>query len=293
MTEVKKTKEAAKAPKVPAAAVFLQKVSPKASVSLRADPQAIESSTETLAKAQGKPLTKAQAKAQAKLLEGPLYKEKMRLDPEIEKLPFHQRPMIWRDLAEFAARHSRTIADMVYDMVLLTNHAYSTKTPLRTVVPFDLEFLTRLYDEYPSSCSWKRPNIQEMFDLMYRPYLKPFKNKQDGDVAQLAIGRRYARMLGRVDTAQYRWLSEGGKTTRRLGNILSKVQEAANSGHDPREVFEGMSKNIWRLRGFDVEKHFPMPDSQSVLKPPGTRGRMISPKTRKPKKTSYEGGAFA
>jgi hypothetical protein len=224
---------------------------------------------------------------------GPRYKEKMRLSPEDEDLPFNARPMIWRDLAEFAARHSRTIADMVYDMVLLTNHAYSTKTPLRTVVPFDLEFLTRLYEMYPTSCSWVRPTIRQAFDLIYGEHIKTF-SKRNEPAARLAIGRRYAKMLGRVDTAQYRWLAEDGNITRRLSNILSKVEEAAKVGHDPREVFEGVGRQIWRLRGFDIEKRFPLPTPESVEKPPGMPGRAMSKKSsKKPVVAVYQGGAFS
>lgn len=229
----------------------------------------------------------------ARVRMSPRYKEKMTLPPEVEELSFNDRPMIWRDMAEFSARHSRTIADMVYDMVLLTNHAYSTKTPQRTVVPFDLEFLTRLYDLYPSSCAWNRPSIRDMFELMYSDLLKEFTPANE-PAARLAMGRRYAKMLGRVDTAQYRWLTEDGKITRRLGNIMSKVEEAAKGGVNPREMFEGIGKRMWELRGFDIDKYFPLPTQTSVVKQPGTRGRLMRlPKANRllPAPT-YEGGAF-
>lgn len=236
----------------------------------------------------------AKKNAAVKASKTPKYKEKMLLEPEVEALGLDNRPMIWRDLAEFSARHGRTIADMVYDMVLLTNHAYSTKTPLRTVVPFDLEFLTRLYDLYPSSCAWKRPSIRDMFELMYAGHLKSFDADSE-PVARLAVGRRYAKMLGRVDTAQYRWLSEDGKITRRLGNILSKVEESALTGEHPLDVFERVGKRIWELRGFDIDKHFPLPTKENVLKPPGTRGRLMSvqKKVRSIHQPVYSGGSFA
>ena len=170
----------------------------------------------------------------------------------------------------------------------------TTNTPLRTVVPFDLEFLTRLYIMFPASCEWKRPTIRDTFTMLYGDYLSQFDQGSEA-IAHLAVGRRYAKMLGRVDTAKYRWLEDDGKITRRLGNILSKVERSAVYGHDPLEVFEKIGKRIWELRGFDIDKHYPMPTIESVQKRKGTPGRVVNPKkgARSTHAPTYEGGAFS
>lgn len=233
-----------------------------------------------------KPRSQDEAKAE-------LYKVNKELPLHIEALPLSERPMMWNDIPEFATRHGRTIADIVYDLALLTSHAYAQKTKKRTVVPMDLEILVHLYDMYPSSCGWARPDIREAFEFLYGAKIREFSGASE-DVARLAVGRRYARLLGRVGTAQYRWLAEEGKVTRRLENIVSKIQDIALTGSDPGTVFETLSKRCWALRGVDIDKMAPMPTAESVIKPPGTRGRRISEnkKNRPVLASTYEGGAF-
>lgn len=233
---------------------------------------------------------------------GPLYKDKMSLPPEIEALGIDERPMIWRDLSDFAARHARTVPDMVYDFALLSTNSYCNKVPLRTVVPFDVELLARLYDQYPSSCPWIRPGTREMFDLMYDDHLKTFPRQYESS-ARLATGRRYTKMFGRVDTAQYRWLESNNNTTRRLSNILGKLKDIHS--HDlltgrnrhPRFILECVSSRIWDLRCFDIEKYFPLPTLETVTRPSWSHGRKtINPIQPRPtdalSKITYEGGVF-
>lgn len=224
------------------------------------------------------------------------YVEGKELPRDVEALDYADRPMIWRDLIEFKDRHERTVADTVYDLVLLTGHAYSASIKKNTVVPFDLELLARLYDHIPESCAWKRPTVLGVFDLLYGADLEAFRgNDEHYQAAQLTLGRRYARLVGRADTAQYRWLSaEGGKITRRLANVLSKIQTLAERSNRPREEFEKLSKKIWTLRGYNLEKFFPMPTAENVVRPEGTRGRNLATKKVAPPPVSgeYKGGAF-
>lgn len=222
-----------------------------------------------------------------------IYRVNKELPLHIEALPLSERPMIWNDIPEFATRHGRTIADIVYDLALLTSHAYAQKTKKRTVVPMDLELLVHLYDMYPSSCGWKRPDIREAFEFLYGAKIREFSGPGEL-VARLAMGRRYARLLGRVGTAQYRWLAEQGKVTRRLENIVAKVQEIGQTDSDPLTIFETLSKHCWALRGVDFDKMAPMPTASSVIKPPGTRGRRITDAKKVKSATTgiYEGGAF-
>lgn len=249
-----------------------------------------------IAKAQAKE-TKALAKeAQAraaKVEKDDVFQVNKELPLHIEALPITHRPMLWNDIPEFASRHKRTIADIVYDLALLTCFAYAQKTKRRTVIPMDLELLVRLYDAYPSSCTWKRPDIRETFEFLYGKIISEFDSQYE-NVARLAIGRRYARMLGRVDTAQYRWLTEEGKVTRRLENIVAKIYGIADSGADPLATLEALSRNCWALRGVDIEAVVPMPTAQSVIKPAGTRGRRMTAfkKTKPSYSEVYDGGVF-
>lgn len=222
-----------------------------------------------------------------------LYKAGLVLPEDVEQLSSDDRPLIWRDLPAFAAKHKRTTADIVYDLSLLTSHAVALKTPKATVVPFDLELLIRIFDRYPSSCAWSRPDVRATFEIMYGPFIKKLPPELE-DSVRLALGRRYAKLLGRVDTAQYRWLAADGQITRRLSNILSKIEDVHKSGQDARLFFEYIAKRTWLLRGFDVDLKFPLPTPASVQKQPGTRGRLMSPKKNPPPVAPvYTGGAFS
>lgn len=222
-----------------------------------------------------------------------IYKAGDVLPTEVTDLNEDDRPLIWRDLHPFANRHKRTTSDIVYDLTLLTSHVVSLKSPTAMVVPFDLELLMRILERHPSSCSWNRPGVRTMFEILYGPLISKFSPDLE-DAVRLALGRRYAKLLGRVDTTQYRWLAADGEVTRRMSNILSKIEEVHKSGQDARLFFEHIAKRIWLLRGYDVELMLPLPTVANMTKKPGARGRSMSPK----KKLSveppvYAGGAFS
>lgn len=222
-----------------------------------------------------------------------LFKAGSLLPPEIEDLNADDRPLIWRDLPSFAHRHKRTTSDIVYDLTLLTSHVVSLRAPSAMVMPFDLELLIRMLERYPSSCSWTRPDVRSIFEIIYGPLIAKLPPEFE-DAVRLALGRRYAKLLGRVDTAQYRWLTADGEITRRLSNILSKIEDVHKMGQDARLFFEHIAKRIWLLRGFDVELMLPLPTVASLTKKPGARGRSMSPKKKSPTEVPvYTGGAFA
>jgi hypothetical protein len=222
-----------------------------------------------------------------------VYKDNALLPPEVERLSSEDRPLIWRDLPAFAGRHKRTTSDIVYDLSLLTSHAVALKTPSATVLPFDLELLMRIFDRHPSSCSWQRPDVRTTFEILYGPLIKKLPPDLES-AARLALGRRYAKLLGRVDTAQYRWLAADGQITRRLSNILSKIEDVHKSGQDARLFFEYVAKRTWLLRGLDVDLELPLPTVASLTKQPGARGRAMSTKKKKINEPAvYAGGAFA
>jgi hypothetical protein len=221
-------------------------------------------------------------------------RESIELAPEIEIKNHKERPLIWRDLEDFRSRHNRTISDVVYDLALLTTHNYAKNAAKRTMMPVDLEILIRLYDRYPSSCAWHRVDVRETFEVLYGAMIAGFP-EQLQTTAHLACARRYSVLVGRADTAQYRWLKGESQISRRLTNLLAKVMEIKTTNVESREVFEAVAVRTWALRGIDINERVPLPTLQSVQKPPGTRGRrMPTHRVAKPAKTHvYEGGAFA
>ncbi len=212
------------------------------------------------------------------------------------RLTYSDRPVIWKDLEDFGARHNRTSADIVYDLAMQSKYNYIESVRKPTVVPFDLELLARLYDISPSSVSWQMPNISEVFEMLYGPVIRQYSpdsgrwTEVEFKTAELACGRRYARSLGRADTATYRWIKGEGKVTRRLSNILTKIMQICKDEPSPLERFEAIVKPLLRMRGIDLDEVVPLPTAGTVRR--STRGRRVSvgDATVAPK---YAGGGFS
>ena len=232
----------------------------------------------------------------------PWVQEGMRLPASLEALPVGERPMVWSDLPVFEAKHGRNSLDMVYDLGIHARAQYQRNIQTPLVVPFDLELLMWLYDRYPSSCAWQRPTMHAVFDLVYGQVLESFP----ADLrprAQIAYGVRFSRLLGRAPTVHYRWLVDDtsqGKagTTRRIKNIVSKLQEAATKGDSAREVLESIAVAMWHRRGLDIDAVAPAYDpitlrqrlSKSALK---LRAQVQTRLNRRQEvDVTYKGGAF-
>lgn len=223
----------------------------------------------------------------------------MMLPSNLATLPYADRPTIWQDLTEFAIRHNRTSADLVYDLALQSKYNYIEFVQRPTVVPFDLELLMRLYDISPSSAPWRLPNVREVFELLYGPVVRQFTPSPGGwtevdyKTAELACGRRYARLLGRADTATYRWIQGEGKVTRRLSNILGKIVETCANAPVPHERFEQISSPFLAMRGLQINEEVPLPTGENVRRV-GSSGRRVSVDSEStPLAAEYAGGAFA
>lgn len=221
-----------------------------------------------------------------------VYKKDDILPADLEHRSLDERPATWRDLAEFAAQHGRTSADIVYDFALLTNNAYLNRinAKARHITPFDFELLLRLYMESPRSCEWARVNVKRVYYELYGPILKDFPPEHSDD-AHLMLGRRYCFLLGRAKTRHYGWLGEAEQITRGMSNILSKVMESNN----PRGTLERIALKCWSLRGIDAEQEVPLPNLQVLKASIGRPGRKISTKAAgpTPRRTLYAGGAFS
>lgn len=234
-------------------------------------------------------------------LKGPLVLEGQRLPAAVESLSVERRPMIWSDLPMFEAKYGRSALDMVYDLGVHVRAKYQRNVTTPAVVPFDLELLMRLYDRYPSSCSWERTTMSAVFQMVYGDALQGFP----ADIrqrAQMAYGARFSRLLGRASTVQYRWLVDDmsqGKTgaTRRIKNIVSKLCEARERGDVPRQVLESIAVPMWVMRGFDVDEALPAYDPITLQQrfakgSTRLRARVQARLTKRQDSAVYEGGAF-
>lgn len=200
----------------------------------------------------------------------PLIEEGMRLRDEVLALDWEQRPMVWSDLPLFEARHGRSAHDMVYDLGMHQANHYRSKVDRHEVLPFDIELLVRLYDIYPSSCLWRCPPLPEMFMRIYGSAIEGFAPALQ-EKAKKAYGMRFARLMGRAPTVQYRWLWDAGMqdkggSTRRVRNIISKLHEASLAGEHPRVVLEDLAVHMWALRGLNVDAETPAHDPISMQK---------------------------
>jgi len=189
----------------------------------------------------------------------PPIEDGMRLSDEVLALGWHERPLVWSDLPLFEARHGRNAHDMIYDLGMHQAGHYRSRVSLHEVLPFDIELLVRLYDRYPSSCTWTCPTLQDMFYRIYGSAIEALEPALR-DRARTAYGMRFARLLGRAPTVQYRWLwntamQDKSGSTRRISNIISKIHEASLTGEQPRVVLEDLSVRMWALRGLNVIVH--------------------------------------
>lgn len=242
----------------------------------------------------------------------PLIEEGMNLSDEVLALDGEQRPMVWSDLPLFEARHGRNAHDMVYDLGMHQANHYRSRVESHEVMPFDVELLTRLYERYPSSCMWQCPPLQEMFHCLYGAAIDGFAPALR-ERARNAYGMRFARLMGRAPTVQYRWLWEAGMqdksgSTRRVRNIIGKLHEAHQGGENPRLVLENLAVRMWVMRGLNVDIQTPAHDPISLQKKTRVADRTapdpiihpteapagIAPRFPVPAPTSsaYEGGAF-
>jgi len=176
------------------------------------------------------------------------------------------------------------------------------------VLPFDIELLVRLYDRYPSSCQWECPTLQDTFSRIYGQAIEGFAPALQ-DRARNAYGMRFARLMGRAPTVQYRWLwssamQDKSGSTRRVRNIIGKLHEAITHGEHPRLVLEDIAVRMWAVRGLNVDAETPAHDPISLQKryqKTSSEGEAAKPRPPTQRSTpasgvpcyeGYEGGAF-
>lgn len=179
------------------------------------------------------------------------------LPPERLIQPTSARPLIWKDLPLFASRHERSSMEMMFDLGFNTTYQYTNAANKSEVLPFDLELLVRILEVYPSSAPWKKTQPSQALDLIYGDVMERYQRSADEDAAiRMVLGHRLAAILDRSVTVLYRWLTDSGASSRRVINILSKVEEMGSTPPERRAAFENIALPAWRLRGIDIEQMF-------------------------------------
>lgn len=192
------------------------------------------------------------------------------------------RPLIWKDLPLFADRHGRSSMEMMYDLGFNTTYQYTNSAKKAEIIPFDLELLVRIFDAYPSSCPWNKTNPGQALDSIYGDLLEPYANSPEDEAnMRMVIGQRLAAILDRSVTVLYRWLTDMGASSRRVINILSKVEQMGSAPLERRKAFEAIALPAWKLRGIDIDQiyHFAPKIAQARHMKTEVRQRMLEAKT--------------
>lgn len=192
-------------------------------------------------------------------------------DPEVVidmTLPRSRRPMIGLDIEEWRAELAMPKFDTQHALGFRNSNHYNKICNLE-LLPFELELLVRLYEDNPVARGWSRYSLVELFNVMYAHDRDVFKGTPHEKHAQVDLGNRFTKLLGRSPARQYSWLKEGPPTATKelkayavIECILSKLHQVKN----PRETLERVSKMAWALRGVDIDTLYPVPTLQNPPK---------------------------
>lgn len=199
------------------------------------------------------------------------------------------RPIVYHDLPRFAAEHDLTGMDMMHHMGFNTSYQYIRDVKKSLVVPFDIELLLRLYENSPKPCRWKKPNILVIFEMIYGDLIEVCEDKNE-EAMRMALSERFVSLLGRGVTVVYRWMTDSGMSSKRMLNILSKVEELGRTPKERRAAFEKISSNAWKLRGIEIDSYYPIPreENLSIVVTSVVSNRMKQAREA----VMYSGGAF-
>ena len=219
----------------------------------------------------------------------PRIKQGDSLPLETLNLSTDARPVVYHDLPRFAAEHDLTGMDMMHHMGFNTSFQYIRDIKKALVVPFDIELLLRLYENSPKPCRWKKPNILVTFELIYGDLIEACEEKNQ-EAMRMALSERFVSLLGRGVTVVYRWMTDSGMSSKRMLNILSKVEELGRTPQERRRAFEKISSNAWKLRGVEIDSFHPIPreETLSISVTPTVSNRMRMAREA----AMYSGGAF-
>lgn len=185
------------------------------------------------------------------------------LDPE-------HRPLVGRDIEMFRARHHLSHLKTACALALLSVGVYKISCSAG-VMPVSREVLIRLYNRYPNFAPWDSVvSPAQAFRLLYGDVFDRWKGTPSEGDAKVALYGRFAALFGRAWCNSYRWIERGGKAKSDVSEILSKIAQIPQ----PREVLEGIARQVLALRGVDLDRSYPLPDISGVELPvPRARGR--------------------
>lgn len=177
-------------------------------------------------------------------------------------LPRSRRPMIGLDIEEWRAELALSKFEAQHALGFRNSNHYN-KICSRDLLPFELELLIRLYEDNPVARGWTHFSMNELFELMYAADRDVFKGTHWERFAQVDLGNRFTKLLGRSPARQYSWLKKSNsasavkeiKAYSVIECILAKLHQAKN----PRETLERISKHAWSLRGVDIDLVCPIP----------------------------------
>jgi hypothetical protein len=173
-----------------------------------------------------------------------------------------RRPMVGRDIERFRARHGLHAVDVIYALCIQNSAKYNEVLRMPEM-PHTLELLIRLYDQFPGHTPWLTVSPREAFDMLYSDVMRPFEGTEYAKEVRLALYRRFTAILGRSVFTAYRWIQSEGNSKSSVGKICAKLSVIPN----PRGVIENLARLMYKVRGIDFEREYPLPTPESPPKP--------------------------
>lgn len=189
-----------------------------------------------------------------------------------EKLGPAERPLCGKDVSAFFGNQRINSRAAVYTLGLVSQFGYSRILNEQgdLILKFPMEFMIRLCMEYPTVPPWSSRPMAKNFEVIYGPVLDGFAGTEHEEMARVMLYIRMTAMLGRSSFSAYRWIERNSKASPLIELILAKIVELQN----PREVAESISSTVWRLRGVDFDRAFPLPTLDMLSKMKHIGGRL-------------------
>lgn len=178
-------------------------------------------------------------------------------------LDMAKRPLAGPDVAAFMRRFQLGRVTVVDALALATPDSFNKLSQLQKVLAFDLEVLIRLYDYSPGPAPWTSPTPAEVFEIFYGDLLRRFDGTEASMPARIMLYTRFAALFGRQIFSSYRWIDSDGKASGQINRIMSKIMSLPS----PREEFERLVRQAYKLRGVDFDLTFPLPDPRQPPEP--------------------------
>lgn len=200
---------------------------------------------------------------------------------------WRKRPMVGRDLHAISKELGLTAAEFGTALGIANDHNLSLLMKSNEVLAYDVEMLARIYVSYPSPAPWIQVNPKDLFDKLYGPYLRKFKDEQDRAYARTNCFTRFTATVDRSSSTAYRWIDGKGRSRLTMVLLLRKISEFKR----PLEELEDLARLMHMVRGGNFERRGPLPPhGEKVVR----RGRAPEP-ARQPKEVlpAYSSNPFA